>query len=110
MTQTTKLYGTLFKTAKGLAFETAGGSAPEAAGATPTVRYVDPFAFLEYFCARSPLFLAFVERWCTGEEAKPRVIMYHDDVRPGNVHLPEYGRLFFHRLLDALVLPRLVQE
>ena len=94
MTQTTKLYGSLFKTLKGLAF--AGGSAPTeaAAGETPTVHYVDPFALMEYFCTISVPFTAFVERWCTGEEAKPRVVMYHDDVRPGNVHLPGYARLY----------------
>ena len=92
--QTSKLYGKLFKTAKGLAFGSAGGSVPASAGTTPTVRYVDPFALLECSCAISLWFVAFVERWCTGEEAEPRVLMYHDDVRPGNVHLPQYGRLF----------------
>ena len=108
--QTSKLYGKLFKTAKGLAFGSAGGSVPASAGTTPTVRYVDPFALLECSCAISVWFAAFVERWCTGEEAEPRVLMYHDDVRPGNVHLPEYGHLFFNFLLDSFVLPRVVHE
>ena len=94
LSKTTELYGKLFKTAQGLAFASGRGSAPNAAGTTPTVRYVDPFALLEYFCTISSCFAAFVERWCTGDEAKPRIIMYHDDVRPGNVHLPGYGRLY----------------
>ena len=82
---TTARYGHLFKTV--------GGSAQEE-GATP-ILYTDPFALLEVFCTHSVAFARFLG-WCV-EEARPydpRVVLYVDDVRPGDVHRPGFNRLF----------------
>ena len=101
---TTERYGALFKDA--------GGLAPAQEGDTlAPIQYVDPFVLLEYLCIVSPCFARFLGR-CVGtkthgdeaqpvdpgDEAQPvdptRVVLYHDDVRPGNVHRPGFGRLF----------------
>ena len=76
-------YGSLFKTV--------GGLAPE----TTPILYADPFALLDILCTVSASFARFLGR-CIGEAQPdgPRIVLYCDDVRPGDVHRPGHNRLF----------------
>ena len=76
-------YGNLFKTV--------GGLAPE----TTPILYADPFALLDILCTVSASFARFLGR-CIGEAQPdgPRIVLYCDDVRPGDVHRPGFNRLF----------------
>eukprot|EP00969_Alexandrium_andersonii_P307307 13584191-Alexandrium_andersonii.AAC.1 len=57
-----------------------------------TLPYICPFALLFYLCTVSSEFAELVQRSVATSGGDGRLIMYADEVRPGNVLRPDKGR------------------
>lgn len=106
-------YGPLVKTMR-VPIETVPGAEPQEPGAAPRelpLKYVCPFALLWVTSQDNPKFVAFLKQhvamnmddfkaskyWDRAQpEAQPpaRIVIYEDEVRPGNVHRPDKGRAY----------------